>query len=158
MKKSEKKRLKTWNKFCKTNYDCDYTYLFEIINFKLKMMRKTITKNSISENTDVEKISTQIKEVNKILKRVIKDNYSIIECDKLNEKFGVIETKFNFIKDPNNKKLSKLDVVHVGLKDEDKEAYDKEFVIAMDSAEQNRKMDLMKAFNLIAKNCWFWWD
>lgn len=150
----EKQRQKKWAEFVKKQHDFDYGYMLELINFKLKMMRKCITDNDLI--VDAGKVAGQICDVEKILKRVIANEYDEVQIEKINKKFGITETNFNWF--DNDKNTKRLSIEHVGLKEEDNEEYSKAFGKAYKRAHKNRVKDLKTAFNLIAENCWGWWD
>lgn len=154
MNKREKQRQKKWTKFVKKQHDFDYGYMLELINFKLKMMRKCITDNDLI--VEAGKVSKQIREVEKILKRVIADEYNEVQIEKINKKFGITETNFNWL--DNDKNTKNLGIEYVGLKEEDKEEYSRDLGKAYKRAHKNRVKDLKTAFNLIAEKCWEWWD
>jgi len=47
IKETEQQRIKKYREFIKENYDWDYDYIFQLLKFKLEMVRKTIVKNNI---------------------------------------------------------------------------------------------------------------
>jgi len=153
-KKKERNRIRKYAKFIKNNHDWDYDYIIQLLRFKLKMVRETIQKNSIIIQEQIDQISNEISEVEKLLDKVIADNYFSELKLEFEKKYGKVEHEF--IKENDSKNDSFKTIYHV---EEDKlnEAQE-EYAKLHNLSFEMRKNDLKKAFELISENIWNWWD
>jgi DNA-directed RNA polymerase subunit H (RpoH/RPB5) len=154
-KKQNKKRLKKYSNFLQKNYDWDYIYIIDLLRYKIKRVRKYIKKHNIIERETLDKIVSQMTETEKLLERIISNDY-IVEIEKeFIEKFGGkirLKTKF--------KKNHVLDIEHdySEINENQIEEAKKEFEKILEREFELRKTDLKKAFELITENIWGWWD
>ena len=154
-RKQNKKRLKKYSKFLRKNYDWDYIYIIDLLRYKIKRVRKYIKKHDIIERQTLDKIVSQMTETEKLLERIISNDY-IADIEKeFIEKFGGkirLKTKF--------KKNHVLDIEHdySEINENQIEEAKKEFEQILDREFELKKADLKKAFELMTENIWGWWD
>ena len=155
IKESEQQRIKKYREFIKENYDWDYDYIFQLLKFKLEMVRKTIVKNNIVVKEYRDQISKEIKGVEDLLQKVINDNYYTELLDEFTKKYGKIEHKLVEIEKSKN---YRMETNYSNIPKEKLKKAKKEYHKIHDKAFQMRKKDLKKAFDLMVENIWNWWD
>ena len=154
-KKLDKKRLKKYSKFLRKNYEWDYTYIIDLLRYKIKRVRKYIKKHDIIERQSLDKIVSQMTETEQLLERVVSYDYSADLEREFIEKFGgKIRYKTKF------KKNHVLEIEHdySEINENQIEEAKKEFAQILDREFELRKADLKKAFELMTENIWGWWD
>lgn len=134
-----------WNDF-----NFDYYYLLKLMDFKLKKMESVLEKHD-GDN----KISAQeIRDALKILDRILKDGYESEIMKDHDEKWGEIEMEFH----PTEDGYSTLEINRKNvLSKEDKEIEIAEFMARMDQADQNKKQDIKKFFQILSDKIQGWW-
>lgn len=136
------------------NYDFDYTYLLEIMKFKLERMEKCIRRGCHEE---ADKVADEVKYAVKILKRLVDNNYSKIYGRLHNKRWGELITWWEPCS--NNQKMS----IHhskfskAKTKRQQKKA-SKEFMTYMKEADERWEEDMEDIFQYISKNLQKWWD
>jgi len=151
----EKKRLLKYLYFLKHNHDWDYNFIFELLLFKIKMVRKSILKNNYTAKECLDKISVQMREVECLLEKVVKDEYtSVLEREFESKYTCKIKIKIKFKKD--HRLISKRNFKGID-KDRLNEA-EEEYGLISEKAFEMKKADLRKAFELMTENIWNWWD
>ena len=159
MKKSKRsleqaKKIREYAKHLKDDFDWDYAYILRLLQYKLERTRKCIVNNSIVSSAP--KIARQIATVEDLLKRVIDDQYleevgapfyakygrlkMISRGAKKGEKYVAVTLKFAKETQRNSALLRRK---HNAL---------------IIKAERMQRRDLSKAFKLMEKNIWGWWD
>jgi hypothetical protein len=154
IKKKEQKRIKKYVRFLKNNREWDFQHIIDMLRFKLKMMRKYLLSEGHVNDEAIQRMTTQIYEVELLLKKVVDDNYFTLLHDDFNRNYGTIEHDFIKIKGTKTSRIEfKWNVPDEKL-EEAKEVYHQ----LMDKADALRKKDLEKAFQLMLENIWGWWD
>lgn len=163
----ERKRLKEWMKFLKSDVDWDYSAVLNVFAYKLERVRNCIAKNNYSENTDVVvkellDVEAYFKEAQQLLKKVEADEDYSAPRDELEKKYGKT-IRYNEKKHPNGNLSYSL------KREKETPENEKEICTATKKAfaamDENRKSDLQKGFDkiqkgfrLMSKNIWNWWD
>lgn len=153
--KSFQKKLSEYRKFLKDDYDWDYAYILKLLAYKLKRTRECILSNNIVVSAP--KIAKQIQEVETLLNRVTEDSYEDEILKEFHKKYGRLRT----IKLPTNKEKPHLVPVQLKFRKETKEnsaQIHREFRKLLQKAHRMKERDLNKAFDLMKKNIWGWWD
>lgn len=152
-KNSEKKRLKEWNDVLKNDLDGDYSYILSILAYKLKRTRDCLKKNGLV--ADIDEISQQILSVEKLLERVIDESNYDTPFLELDKKYGKLQ-KTNIQK---NKDGSVAYYIKREFETpQNQKEIRKAFRAACKQSQQMRINDLKKAFSIITKYIWNWWD
>jgi hypothetical protein len=154
VQKREKNRIRKYVRFIKTNHDWDYEYIIQLLRFKLKMVRETIQQHDIIVQEELDQISEQIIEVEKLLDRIIEDNYFYELKAYFEKKYGKVE--HNFISKKETDLSTFKTTYHVS--DDKLEEAKQEYLKLHNLSFEMRKNDLKKAFELISENIWNWWD
>ena len=154
-KKCDKKRLKKYSKFLQKNYDWDYIYIIDLLRYKIKRVRKYIRKHDIIERQSLDKIVSQMTETEKLLERIISNDYiADIEKEFVQKFGGKIRLKTKFKKNH----VLKIEHDYSEINENQIEEAKKEFEQILEKEFELRKADLKKAFELITENIWGWWD
>jgi hypothetical protein len=159
MKKSKRaqehaKKMREYSKHLKDDFDWDYSYILRLLQYKLERTRKCIVSNNIVSSAP--KIAQQITAVEDLLKRVIEDQY-------LDEIGAPFYAKFGRLKMSSRGTKKGEKFVPVTLKFEKETQRNsallrRKHIALMLKAERMRRRDLSKAFKLMEKNIWGWWD
>lgn len=119
------------------------------------MTREHILKNSYAEKETISQISRNIAEVEMYLEKVVADHYFSNLKDDFDKRYGVIKHFFVKIENTSNHRFeadwSAISVEKLG---EAKEAYNN----LHEQAEQQKKNDLRKAFDIMYNHLFEWWD
>lgn len=152
-KLKEVKRINKYVRFLEGNHEWDYIYIIDLLRFKLKMTRKLFEKEGHSMEATKNEMISQILEVEKLLQKVIDDNYFEPFQKEIETKYG--KSKFKFGK--KKKGLREL-IIEWDLPDDKKAEAICEQTRLHELATQMQKDDLKKAFDLMVENIWGWWD
>lgn len=149
--------MKEWEKILKSDEDYDYYFILRILQYKLSRTRRCILENNII--ADSKKVGREIREVEKLLEKVLKDKYDDDALKPLIAKYGPRRLRFKSIPIP-GKNLSECKVSSAWdkLPTAQKNRAHRELRSAWQKANTRRLNDLRKAFDLIHKNIWGWWD
>ena len=153
--KKFKKKLNDYRRFLKNDHDWDYVFILRLLSFKLKRTRECITENNIV--LDARKIAKQIQEVETLLNRVDKDCYSEEVLKDFYKKYG----QLRMIMAPKRKRTPTSIPVHFKFAKETPQNHQKinrEFIKLRKKADRMRIRDLNRAFDLMKKHIWGWWD
>jgi len=153
-KQKEKKRIKKYVRFLKQNQEWDYQFIIDMLRFKLKMVRKSIQIDGHSNDETTQRITSQIKEVEQLLKKVIDNRYFTALHDDFVQNYGTIEHEFVKIKGTKTHRFE----TKWNVPDDKLEEAQKVYFELMNLADALQKKDLEKAFNLMLENIWGWWD
>ena len=159
MKKSKKKqildkKLREYRNVLKKDEDWDWHFILQLLRYKLERTRRCILSNNIV--VEAPKIARQIREVAVLLERVEKDRY----YDEISIDF---RKKYGRIRMITGKAQKGAKSVPVEFKYQ-RETPKNSAVIRKESrrlwkqAERMQHYDLKKAFDLMQKNIWGWWD
>lgn len=155
MKKKElERKMVEYRRFLKDDYDWDYVYILRLLQYKLSRTRKCIVSNNIV--VSAKKIGGQIQKVEDLLNRVIKDRYYDQISESFHKKYGALK----MITFPPEKGAQSTPVVFRYQKENPRnsERIHREGMRLHQKAEKMRMSDLRKAFHLMNKNIWGWWD
>lgn len=157
-KKSKKaifeKKMREYRAFLKNDYDWDYGHILRLLKYKLERTRKCILSNDIF--TSAPKIGKQIKQVEKLLERVYNDRYYDEISKEFHRKYGRL--KMITGKSELGTKYSSLTFKYTKETSRNSKKIRKEFRRLIKKENQMRLNDLRRAFNLMHKNIWGWWD
>lgn len=157
MNMPKKKIDKAWKKILQDDQDCDWVYIVKILQFKLKRTRKSILKNKVI--VDAKEIGKQIKTVEKLLQKVIEDNYDSEQISHVEKRFGKRKLKLKFKKQEGSKNSIAIFTTNWdNYSEKKKEKVEKHYRKALKKAEKNRQNDLNQAMSLLALNLRNWWD
>jgi hypothetical protein len=141
------------------NHEWDYSYLLELLVYKLDKMEVYFALEGMSTCSYIS--ANQIAEVKRLLKRVKEDNYrEEVENEfHFEEKYGELAMDFGE-KDENDCRRAMFSFVKDGEKisNELKEEADKVYLEMMKIADKRRKKECEKAFKIISKAIFNWWD
>jgi hypothetical protein len=155
----ERRRFADWMAFLKEKDPGDFSYecILEVLAYKLRRTREHIVEHDIIMGA--EKIGREIKQVEDLIARVINEHgyYEriVVPVDKgLQEKYGrIIRT---------SKKLPNGNVMtssrHKNATPKDEADASRSMRAAFRRADRARERDLRRAFDLMAKNIFSWWD
>jgi len=133
----------------------DHVFLFCIIKKKLELMSDFFKNRSYS--VDADKEAEKMDFCIHLLDRLVKDDYASSFYDKMYEKWGKPEFKFEPWED--NEEFHKLLIEHKNVKtEEDQKQLDREFRTCTEHEENMRVQDLYMLFRTIEKNVRSWWD
>lgn len=158
MKKSEqhifRKKIKEYEKILKEDRDWDWAYILMLLKYKLERTRKCIVSNNIIQNN--KKVGREIKQVEVLLDRVLKDGYFEVISKDFNKKYGRIRMKF--IKSDLRPNTSQMKTYFKNETPKNSKIIHREFLRLHGRADKMRYNELKKAFDLMSKNIWGWWD
>jgi hypothetical protein len=148
------KKIKDYKEFLKDDHDWDWAFIIRLLSFKLQRTRKCILENDIIKGS--KKVAREIKEVEILLNRVTEDNYFHEITKDFHKKHGKLKTIYKkseygpgwfssiskFTKEtPQNSKRLHAQYARLWTK-----------------ASKMQQDDLKRAFDLMNKNIWNWWD
>lgn len=163
MKKNKKQQLKQRvDEYIKNvlseDEDWDYYFILKILTYKLKRTRDCIVKNNLIE--DAEKISNQILQAEQLFTNVMEDKYDEKYYDELEKKYGKLLHEILPLKSNKNGKIDyyemKIHREHETPKNSDQ--IHKESMMAYNKAQKEKSNDLKKAFDIMHKHMFEWWD
>jgi len=163
MKKNKKQQLKQRvDEYIKNvltdDEDWDYYFILKILTYKLKRTRECIVKNNLIE--DAEKISNQILQAEQLFTNVMEDKYDEKYITEFNNKYG----KCIFKKIPSKcnktgKILSyEIKITHEHETPKNSNKIHKESLRNYEKAQKEKSNDLKKAFDIMHKHMFEWWD
>ena len=148
-----KKRLREYTPILKEDQDYSYHFVLKMLRYKLERTRKHIIDHDII--VDAKLVGKEIQEVIKLLERVEKDKYFQELMKPINKKYG--KPKMVFGK-ADKKGTSSLTFKYKNDTPAKEKVRNKASRKAFEDADKARQGDLEKAFALMAKNIWKWWD
>lgn len=145
-----------WSPVIYQDRQWDFTYLYDILRFKLNEMQKFFdSKQAIS--LDSEKRALQMRKCIRLIDKLSKDVYDEKYHRQLEQKWGELQWKFEPIEDRPG--FNRLIMHRENIKTpEDEEQERKELLEGMKKAEKERQQDLEELFSIIKKNIHTWWD
>lgn len=147
-----KKRLREYTPILKEDRDYDYHFIFKMLRYKLERTRKHILEHDI---VDAKVIGKEIQEVTQLLERVEQDKYLDALIRPIDNKYGrakMISGK------PDENGSSSVTFKYKNDTPAKEKARTKAMLKAYADSDKARQNDLEKAFSLMAKNIWKWWD
>ncbi|SRR5579862_2186341 len=147
-------KMKDYREFLVEDYDFDWVYILKLLIFKLSRTRKHIVGHSII--TDAKKVGNQIKQVEDLLDRVVKNKYYEVISKDHKKKYGEINLLCG--KDE-SKNSGTIDFSYPKVKtekDNDKAIKESEYLFI--KAYKMQREDLKKALDLMYENLFGWWD
>jgi hypothetical protein len=148
------KKIKEYKRFLKEDEDWDWAYIIRILKYKLERTRKCIISNNIISNS--KQIAREIKEVEILLDRVEKDNYLRDLSKEFHKKYGNL--KMISKKSEVGKNLSEVTFEYTKETPQNRKQIRSEHHKLFIKAKKMQQDDLKKAFALMHKNIWNWWD
>jgi len=148
------KKVKEYKEFLKNDHDWDWAYIIRLLRYKLERTRKCILENDIIKGS--KKVAREIQVVENLLDRVAEDNYFHEITKDFHKKHGKLKSIYKkseygpnwltsiskFTKEtPQNRKRLHAQYARLWTK-----------------ASKMQQDDLKKAFDLMNKNIWNWWD
>jgi hypothetical protein len=146
-------------KFGWDNYDFDMGYVYDVLEFKLKRLQRSLTNGySVQDPKDMEALTSIIKAVERLRKGEYDDKY----LDQHDKVWGKIESKTTPNYDENGKiKNYSWDSWRSGTKDASKKVKEKErkeYLKCYDLGEKDRCEDIDLLAFLLKKHAPFFWD
>jgi len=154
-REKEKQRMKEWTVFLKEDADWDYGCILDVFIFKLERTAKCIVDNEIIVKKEARQIAKEIGETVKLLKKVRDDNYHVKYEKELTDKYG------KMLHDQSEKTPEGYIVWKMWREKETKENEEeirKASRAAFEQADEDRKNDLRKAFEIMIEKIWGWWE
>lgn len=147
------KKLGEWAEVLKEDWDSEPDDILIVLKYKLSRTRKQLVKNDLTATT--KRMEREILAVERLLDRVIKDDY-LSECLKpVKAKYGDMKMEFGK-KDTGVPNTVSCDFVWPKAKSQKRARL--AFRRAGEKADRMKETDLKRAFELLAKNMWGWWD
>lgn len=150
-KKEKQKQLKEWKKIIEEDYDWDFFHLLNILSYKLERMQKFFEIKGCHE--DNIKYAKQMKEAKDLLNKVKEEGYTK-PLEEIDKKYGEMVFAEKSIEDWKTQKTFHRPKVNK----KNEKQYRKDVKAAYKKAEKMKQNDLKKAFDIISKNIWYWWD
>lgn len=148
------KKMREYKKILRKDEDWDWAYILRLLQYKLERTRECIVSNGII--VEAPKVARQIREVEILLERVEKNRYYDDVSKDFRKKYGQIRMISGKAKSG-----AKGVPVHIKYQRETPRNAKK---IRIESsrlwrqAERMQHRDLKRAFDLMLKNIWGWWD
>jgi hypothetical protein len=153
-KKELQKKIKEYSKLLRVDQDWDYYHILRLLEYKLKRTRKCIGSSSVHKNS--KEIRAQIKEVERLLGRFLKDRYSTEVSKDFHKRYG----RLKMIPLHKQKTNNSIPVVIRFQKEtpQNSKSIHREWGLLQRKADRMRQRDLSLAFDLMKKNIQNWWD
>ena len=161
-KAKNKKWLGKWIRFL-LEHDCDFDYdaILDLLVFKLGLMADFFEKHGHALGST--KRAKEMRKVADLLAKVAKDDYYWDLCEPFRKKYGEPEIKWESLSDEECKKsdanpgeLTRMLTFYKG-KLETEEMKKEQHKLFM-KADRMRQADLKRAFDLMTKRLFWWWD
>lgn len=139
-------RSLAYAKFGYLNYDFDGQYVYSLISFKLKRVKKCLENgHAIHEECYMKALDEAIK----ICDRLYSDTHEDVQMELLSQKWG--EPEFVFTPKFESKRKNRVTK-------EDENLYMLDLVAAYDKGEENRKKDVERLAEIFKTSLPGWWD
>lgn len=148
------KKIFEYRRFLKDDFDWDYAYILKLLKFKLERTRKQILRNNIVKSAP--RIGKQIKTVEQLLERVIRDSYFEEIAEDFHRKYG--RPRMTFGKREIGKASVPLIIKYRNETSANAKRIRRESNRLYKRAWLMQQRDLKMAFALMQKNIWGWWD
>lgn len=148
------KKMAEYRRFLKNDFDWDYVYILRLLQYKLSRTRKCVVLNNIVPTAG--KIAKQIHQVEKLLDRVVANRYDDQVFKAFHEKYG--HAKMTIL--THDKTVKAVPVTYRYPKETPRNSIKirQEAIKLYKKADKMKVNDLKKAFDLMIKNIWGWWD
>ena len=136
------------------DFDWDYAYILRLLRYKLSRTRQCIVANSRA--VSAKKIGKQIRKVEALLGQVVDDRYYQKISISFHKKYG----QPRILKLPSKKDARAIPITIRYQKETPQNSHKlhREAMRLFRKAERMKTMDLKKAFGLMHKEIWGWWD
>lgn len=153
-KRAFEKKMAEYRRFLKDDFDWDYAYILQLLRYKLTRTRQCIVANNIVASA--KKTGEEIQKVEDLLGRVLDDHYYEEISKDFHKKYG----QSRIIKLPHEKGVHAVPVTIRYQKEtaENSQQIHREVKRLYQKAERMKINDLKKAFDLMCRNIWGWWD
>ena len=149
------KKLKEWAKVLENDWDSEPDYILIVLKYKLERTRKQLVKNDLTATT--KKMENQILAVEKLLDKVIKDEYLHEMSRPHVKRWGRVKMLEKSVEGADH--LVAVEFVYPKAKSKKQQAAaDRQMFKIYDTSDKARKDDLRKAFELLQRDIWGWWD
>lgn len=140
------------NAVLKNDGEGDYSWLLELMRYKISRMRKATLGSHVE---DAKRIGKQMMIVEEALKRLRDDEYHYNRTTELGKKNNI---KLGFVKRKNDKACA-LECLPIDKsKPMNEKAYRRGFIQAYKEAEKEASTDLKLAFETMRDHIRTWWD
>ena len=147
------RKLREYRHFLKHDEDYDWQFIVRMLRYKLERTRKCILDNKIIE--DAPKVGREIREVVDLLKRVEEDRY----FEELHRPFWKKYGKPTMISGKDDGRgLAPVTIKYPKETPRNRKQRIRESIRIDREERRLREEDLKKAFRLMEKNLWNWWD
>jgi hypothetical protein len=147
-------KVAEYRKFLKDDFDWDYEYILRLLIYKLSRTRRCIVENEIVASN--ERIGRQIQAVEKLLQKVVNDQYSEEISRDFHKKYGKLKMKSG--KASAGSRSVPVTFYYQRENDKNRRQIHRERRSLDRQAVRMKERDLARAFALIQKNIWRWWD
>ncbi len=153
-KQTHDKKLREYRKVLKDDEDWDWTYILRMLQYKLERTRKCIVANNII--VEAPKVARQIRAVEILLERVERDQY----YDEITKDFRKKYGKIRMISGKREPGVASVSVQFKYTRETpaNSKQIRRESLRLWRRAERMQHRDLRKAFNLMLRDIWGWWD
>lgn len=155
-KKDFNEKLKDYSKFLVHDRDYDWAHILNLLAFKLKRTREHIINHNVMLNS--RKMGSEIKQVEVLLKRVVDDKYFEPFAKELNKKYGPTKMVTKPVENGKLKDLLTLKIYRTKETDKNSKQINKETMAMYAKADKMKRDDLKKAFDIMHKKMFNWWD
>lgn len=155
------KRSYDYARFGWDNYDWDFAYTYDLMEFKLKRLKKALLRGcSIQEPEDMAALEELIQVVGRLRNY---DDYSNSYLDAHNLKWGATESRTEPWVNENGKRMGSTWIAWrkncpENAPKELKEMETKEFRTCFEQGESDRMRDMEKMFEILKARDRRWWD
>lgn len=148
------KKLKEYRHVLKDDEDGDYAYILQLLKYKLERTRKCIVANEIITSNEI--VGRQIKQVEGLLGRVLADQYNDELFKDFHKKYGRLKLRSGKGK-PGSRSVPVI-LYYAKETPANREQAKREASKLYKRADKMRVNDLNRAFDLMKKSIWRWWD
>jgi hypothetical protein len=148
-------KLYTYAKLLWYDFEFDYVYLLKILQLKMRLMSEHMNESGMTVSSPVK--AKELKFCSDLIDRIIKNEYSDLGHDKLEEKYGELKWESHPIE---NSTFVTMDIYRekapVGTPEYEQEREESRKVF--ENAERQRKQDIEYLFDTMKKRLEGWWD
>jgi hypothetical protein len=157
-KKSKKaqfdKKIREYRRFLKGDEDWDWAYVVRLLQYKLERTRKCIVSNNFI--VGAKRVGCQIEEVERLLGRVLADRYYDEISKDFRKRYGSLRMKAGK-SDLRNESVP-VEFVFARETPRNRKQVHREFSRLQRRAAAMQQADMKRAFTLMSKNIWNWWN
>jgi hypothetical protein len=148
------RKIREYRQVLKSDEDWDWAYILLLLKYKLERTRKCIVSNDII--VGAKRVGRQIAEVERLLDRVAADRYYEEISKDFRKRYGRLRIQKS--KHQTDGKSSQIKMLFTRETPRNTKRVRREFVRLHRKAEAMQRAELRRAFNLMSKDIFGWWD